>query len=138
MVDLAAMLAEDGVAFVSVRRDVGAGQEGRTWQYPVRVVAHSVYADEGVEIYAMNKAGALLQRSRLPEHTPVRPGDTAMHRTALSKPAAMLHRNDLLKGKVLDYGCGHGYDADTLGLWSWDPFHRPELRRPHADGNPDT
>lgn len=130
LVDLANLLKPDGVAFVSVRRDVRAGCAGRTWQYPVRLMAPSMYRDKTVEIYAMGSQGALLIPDRLPKVAPLRPGATAMKRTALSTPARLVQQAGLLKGDVLDYGCGHGYDADTLGLWSWDPIHRPQLRRP--------
>jgi SAM-dependent methyltransferase len=33
-----------------------------------------------------------------------------------------------LEGDCLDYGCGKGYDADSLGIPGYDPNHRPELQ----------
>lgn len=33
----------------------------------------------------------------------------------------------LLTGRVLDYGCGRGYDCDTLDFEGFDPYWRPEL-----------
>ena len=30
-----------------------------------------------------------------------------------------------MRGRVLDYGCGFGCDADTFGWDSYDPFYRP-------------
>jgi 2-polyprenyl-3-methyl-5-hydroxy-6-metoxy-1,4-benzoquinol methylase len=34
-----------------------------------------------------------------------------------------LNRAGLLKGKMLDYGCGRGLDADTFGMEKYDPFY---------------
>ncbi len=30
-----------------------------------------------------------------------------------------------VRGRVLDFGCGYGFDADTFGWESYDPFYRP-------------
>jgi SAM-dependent methyltransferase len=30
-----------------------------------------------------------------------------------------------VRGRVLDYGCGHGFDADRFGWDGYDPFYRP-------------
>ena len=47
---------------------------------------------------------------------------TAISRKAPSGPMKWLDANGLLKGKMLDYGCGRGYDADTFGMEKYDPF----------------
>ena len=39
---------------------------------------------------------------------------TAIERTALSFPTRWLQQQQLLKGAILDFGCGHGYDTDEL------------------------
>ena len=46
-------------------------------------------------------------------------------RRALSKTARVLLERKLVRGRVLDYGCGHGYDADQLGWDAYDPYYRP-------------
>jgi len=46
---------------------------------------------------------------------------TAIARTGLSAPARWLDENDLLHGRVLDYGCGRGADATLLGIEGYDP-----------------
>jgi 2-polyprenyl-3-methyl-5-hydroxy-6-metoxy-1,4-benzoquinol methylase len=43
----------------------------------------------------------------------------------MSAPAAWLQGQGLITGRVLDYGCGHGADADALGADGWDPYWRP-------------
>ena len=48
---------------------------------------------------------------------------TAMSRNSLSSAAKYLVEEDLLKGRVLDYGCGKGYDAKELRLYSFDPYY---------------
>ena len=50
---------------------------------------------------------------------------TAIKRKALSTPMKYLVDHDLLKGAVLDYGCGKGDDCDALAIAGYDPFHRP-------------
>jgi hypothetical protein len=57
------------------------------------------------------------------------PHKTAVHRSSLSAPARYLSEQGLLVGRVLDYGCGHGFDADTLGLDGYDPHYRPRKPR---------
>ena len=47
---------------------------------------------------------------------------TAISRKAPSAPMKWLHAHGLLKGKMLDYGCGKGFDADTFGMEKYDPF----------------
>ena len=39
---------------------------------------------------------------------------TAIKRTDLSVPTRYLLQHNLLKGRILDYGCGFGYDTDEL------------------------
>lgn len=39
---------------------------------------------------------------------------TAKERDKLSFPGRILLERGLLKGKVLDFGCGHGKDVETL------------------------
>jgi len=51
---------------------------------------------------------------------------TAITRRALSKPARWLDSNDLLVGRVLDYGCGRGGDTERLGCEGYDPHYRPD------------
>jgi 2-polyprenyl-3-methyl-5-hydroxy-6-metoxy-1,4-benzoquinol methylase len=49
----------------------------------------------------------------------------AVMRQKPSRTAEMLVRRGLVKGRVLDFGCGHGFDADTFGWESYDPYYRP-------------
>jgi len=51
---------------------------------------------------------------------------TAPHRDSPSEPMVYLADQDRLYGRVLDYGCGHGYDADYYGLDGYDPYLRPK------------
>jgi SAM-dependent methyltransferase len=48
---------------------------------------------------------------------------TAMSRKSLSAPMKYLHKMGLLKGKMLDYGCGRGFDADFFGMEKYDPYY---------------
>lgn len=54
-------------------------------------------------------------------------GRTAIARKKLSAPMQYLHEQGKLTGRCLDYGCGRGFDADTLGMDGYDPNHRPSL-----------
>lgn len=54
----------------------------------------------------------------------------APERTSLSKTASLLVDRGFVRGRVLDYGCGMGFDADQLGWCSFDPYYRP--RRPEG------
>lgn len=49
----------------------------------------------------------------------------APDRRALSRTAQVLVDRRLIRGRVLDYGCGLGYDADQLGWEAFDPYYRP-------------
>ena len=61
------------------------------------------------------------------EETLKRSGKTAIKRKKVSAPMRRLLERDLLVGDVLDYGCGFGYDADTLGFAAYDVNHRPKF-----------
>ena len=52
-------------------------------------------------------------------------GRTAIRRGNASAPARWLAENGLICGTSLDYGCGHGKDADTFGMERWDPCWWP-------------
>lgn len=45
---------------------------------------------------------------------------TAIKRTDLSVPVRYLLEKDLLKGRILDFGCGFGYDTDELKKRGFD------------------
>jgi hypothetical protein len=49
----------------------------------------------------------------------------APDRKALSKTARILIDGKLIRGRVLDYGCGLGFDADQQGWEAYDPYYRP-------------
>ena len=56
---------------------------------------------------------------------------TAIKRTDLSVPTRYLLQHNLLKGKILDYGCGFGYDTDELknrgfDIQGYDYYYRPD------------
>lgn len=46
---------------------------------------------------------------------------TAITRKKPSVPTRYLTENDLLKGRILDFGCGRGFDSQYLGCESYDP-----------------
>jgi hypothetical protein len=50
----------------------------------------------------------------------------APSRRALSKTARVLIDAKLIRGRVLDYGCGLGFDADDQGWDAYDPYYRPD------------
>jgi 2-polyprenyl-3-methyl-5-hydroxy-6-metoxy-1,4-benzoquinol methylase len=52
---------------------------------------------------------------------------TAIARKKISLPVKWLQEQNLLKGSVLDYGCGRGHDATLIGADKYDPFYFPEL-----------
>lgn len=45
---------------------------------------------------------------------------TAIRRTALSAPASYLLQHGMLKGRILDFGCGFGFDVDELKRQGYD------------------
>lgn len=51
---------------------------------------------------------------------------TAIVRTKLSAPVRYLREHRLIKGYVLDYGCGRGFDAIYLGWDKYDPHYYPD------------
>ena len=56
--------------------------------------------------------------------------NTAIKRTKPSLPLKLLLNKNLLKGSVLDYGCGRGFDAEFLEkkgfcIDSYDPYWNP-------------
>ena len=50
---------------------------------------------------------------------------TAISRRAPSVPLQALLDRALLKGRVLDYGCGKGFDAGYIDAECYDPFYWP-------------
>lgn len=50
---------------------------------------------------------------------------TAVKRDKPSHAAELLAGMGLARGRVLDYGCGFGFDADHYGWDSYDPYYRP-------------
>lgn len=52
---------------------------------------------------------------------------TAMARKVPSKPAQWLAERNLLRGRCLDFGCGRGLDAITLGMEKFDPHFYPQV-----------
>jgi SAM-dependent methyltransferase len=58
-------------------------------------------------------------------------GKTAIHRTTISAPLLSFVKNKLIRGSVLDYGCGYGKDLEYLQQFcidadGWDPNHKPD------------
>jgi hypothetical protein len=51
----------------------------------------------------------------------------AVRRETVSKTARFLEERRLLRGRVLDYGCGFGFDADHFGWEAYDPHYRQKL-----------
>ena len=56
---------------------------------------------------------------------------TAKERTSVSFPTRWLKQHNLLKGDILDFGCGFGFDTDELqkegySIVGYDNFYRPE------------
>lgn len=48
---------------------------------------------------------------------------TALTRKRPSSPIRFLFKNNLIQGRVLDYGCGKGFDADYFGFDKFDPYY---------------
>jgi len=56
---------------------------------------------------------------------------TAITRKNLSQPTKYLKKHNLLEGRILDFGCGKGFDTDYLAsegydIIGYDPYFRPE------------
>src|SRR3954470_18622524 len=51
----------------------------------------------------------------------------AIRRETVSKTARFLDERRLLRGRVLDYGCGFGFDAEHFGWEAYDPHYRQQL-----------
>lgn len=56
---------------------------------------------------------------------------TAIERTSMSFPTRWLKQNNLLKGEILDFGCGFGIDSEQLKehgfeIVGYDNYYRPE------------
>ena len=50
---------------------------------------------------------------------------TARKRNSPSKPLSILNELNLLKGDMLDYGCGHGTDAGYFNMDKYDRYYFP-------------
>ena len=50
---------------------------------------------------------------------------TAPRRNKPSRPARLLHK--LAKGRILDFGCGFGFDANHFGWEKYDKHYFPKL-----------
>jgi diadenosine tetraphosphate (Ap4A) HIT family hydrolase len=56
---------------------------------------------------------------------------TAIDRTSMSFPTRWLKQNNHLKGEILDFGCGYGFDTNQLknqgyNIFGYDNFYQPE------------
>jgi len=51
---------------------------------------------------------------------------TAIARKGHSSPVKHLQAKGLLRGRLLDYGCGRGSDCDLLQCDGYDPYYRSE------------
>ncbi len=63
---------------------------------------------------------------------------TAIERTAMSFPTRWLKQNNLLKGELLDFGCGFGIDTEQLkeqgfDIVGYDNYYRPEYPEKRFD-----
>ncbi len=47
----------------------------------------------------------------------------AIKRKTPSKTSLLYNQLDILKGRVLDYGCGYGLDAEVNNWESYDPYY---------------
>lgn len=51
----------------------------------------------------------------------------AVRRGTVSAGAAWLVDNGFVRGRVLDFGCGFGFDADQFGWDAYDPHYRQRV-----------
>lgn len=63
---------------------------------------------------------------------------TAIEREKISFPARYLHRKKLLKGNILDFGCGFGKDVEILSkkgykIVGYDPYYFPHYPQEKFD-----
>jgi diadenosine tetraphosphate (Ap4A) HIT family hydrolase len=63
---------------------------------------------------------------------------TAIERTSISFPTRWLKQNNLLKGEILDFGCGFGLDTDQLkengfDIVGYDNYYRPDYPEKRFD-----
>lgn len=63
---------------------------------------------------------------------------TTIKRTSISYPTRWLRNKNLLKGEILDYGCGYGFDTDYLkekgyNIVGYDNFYRPDYPKKRFD-----
>jgi len=58
---------------------------------------------------------------------------TAIVRKKPSVPMQWLHNNSLLKGRVLDYGCGRGFDVKYYKIDGYDPRWNVKLKKRKYD-----
>ncbi len=63
---------------------------------------------------------------------------TAIERTSMSFPTRWLNKRSLLKGDILDYGCGFGFDTEDLqkmgfNIVGYDNYYRPEYPQKKFD-----
>ncbi len=63
---------------------------------------------------------------------------TAIERTSISFPTRWLKQNNLLKGEILDFGCGFGFDTDQLknqgyNIVGYDNYYQPDFPEKRFD-----
>lgn len=71
--------------------------------------------------------GRFRYKVTLKDETNIMSKYTAMARKTPSAPMKWLAENNLLEGRVLDFGSGRGADANTYGLESYDPYWQPDM-----------
>ena len=57
----------------------------------------------------------------------------ALHRKHLSSPAKKVSGMGLISGRILDYGCGNGKDAELLKADMYDPNYFPKFPKGKYD-----